>query len=220
MTDLHQYLEEPVSAITHFLGAMASLVGLVILLLLVRGDPGKSLSLAIYGSSMVFLFAASTLFHGAKLSRGRRYWLNRLDHAAIFLVIAGTYTPIVYNLYPVQWRWYTLAVIWTVALVGMVYKLVSSQIHGLFNASIYPLLSWAGVVPAILAYRIEPLVPRAGLFLLILGGLVYMLGFVIYYRQRPNPWPGVLGHHEIWHIFVMGGSLLHYIFILFFVALL
>jgi hemolysin III len=101
----------------------------------------------------------------------------------------------------------------------MTYKLVSSQIHGLFNASIYPLISWAGVVPAILAYRIEPLVPRAGLVLLILGGLVYMLGFVIYYRRWPDPWPGVFGHHEIWHIFVMGGSLLHYIFVLFFIAL-
>jgi hemolysin III len=219
LTVLHRYLEEPISAITHFFGAMASLVGLVILLLLAPGDPGKSLSLAIYGSSMVALFTASSLFHGAKLSGESRFWLNRLDHAAIFLVIAGTYTPIVYNLFPVQWRWQTLVVIWIVALAGMAYKLVSSQIHGLFNASIYPLLSWAGVIPAILAYRIEPLVPRAGLLLLILGGLVYMLGFVIYYRRWPNPRPGVFGHHEIWHIFVLGGSLLHYIFILFFIAL-
>ncbi|MGB3715839.1 MAG: hemolysin III family protein [Candidatus Promineifilaceae bacterium] len=219
MTILHRYLEEPISAITHLVGAMASLVGMVILLLLARGSPGRSLSLAIYGSSMVVLFAASSLFHGAKLKGDGRYLLNRLDHAAIFLLIAGTYTPIVYNLFPVQWRWYTLVLIWTIALVGIAYKLVSSQIHGLFNTSIYPLISWAGVVPAILAYRIQPLVPRAGLLLLILGGLVYMLGFVIYYRRWPNPWPGVFGHHEIWHIFVMGGSLLHYVFVLFFVAL-
>ncbi len=219
MTGLERYLEEPINAITHLFGAIASLIGLVILLLLAHGDLGKSISLAIYGSSMVALYTASSLFHGAKLAGDGRNWLNRLDHAAIFLLIAGTYTPIVYNLFPIQWRWQILVAIWMVAFTGMAYKLLSSQIHGLFNASIYPVISWAGVVPALLAYRIGPLVPRAGLLLLILGGLVYMIGFVIYYRRWPNPWPGVFGHHEIWHIFVMGGSLLHYLFVLFFIAL-
>lgn len=219
MTALDRYLEEPVSALTHFFGAIASLVGLVILLYLAGGEPGKNISLAIYGFSMVILYAASSLFHGAKVSGGGRHWLNKLDHAAIFLLIAGTYTPIVYNLFPIQWRWLTLAVIWIVALTGVVFKLVSVQIHGLLNASIYPLISWAGVVPALLAYRIEPMVPKSGLLLLFLGGLVYMGGFIVYYRRWPNPWPGIFGHHEIWHVMVMGGSLLHYFFVLFFIAL-
>lgn len=167
---------------------------------------------------MVALYTASSLFHGAQLAGDSRNWLNRLDHAAIFLVIAGTYTPIVYNLFPIQWRWQILVLIWTIALIGMAYKMISSQIHGRINTSIYPVIGWALVVPAFLAFRNKPIVPRPGLLLLILGGLVYMIGFVIYYRQRPNPWPGVFGHHEIWHIFVMGGSLLHYLFMLYYVV--
>lgn len=215
---LQRYLLEPMSALTHLAGALASLVGLFFLVVKTWDQPGKMLSLAVYGLSMVALFSASTLFHGARLPEGRRMWLNRLDHVAIFLVIAGTYTPIVANLFPRDWRLPVLALVWLVALVGMTYKLFSSRIHGFFNASVYPAVSWAGVVPAILAYRVKPLVPLSGLVLLMAGGLIYMVGFVIYYRQRPDPWPERFGHHEIWHLFVLGGSFCHFLFMALFVV--
>jgi hemolysin III len=215
---LNKWLLEPVNALTHLAGALASLGGLVLLVNLTRGQTAKMLSLAVYCLSMVAVYSASALLHGARLPQRFRFWLNRLDHAAIFWFIAGTYTPIVYNLFPPGWRWPVLGAVWGAALAGTLYKLASPRIHGLFNASVYPLLAWSGIVPGLLAYRLKPLVPLPGLGLLFLGGLIYMAGFVIYYRRRPDPWPQTFGHHEIWHVFVIGGSLAHFLFMVWYVA--
>jgi hemolysin III len=215
---LRRYLLEPASALTHLAGALAALLATVLLLYLTRDQPAKMASMAIYGASMVLLFTASTLLHGVILPDERRMWLNRLDHAAIFLLIAGTYTPIVYNLLPAAWGLPLLGAVWGLTLLGMVYKLLSPRIHGFLNASVYPILAWAGVIPAILAYRIEPFVPAGGLVLLLLGGLIFMLGFVIYYLRRPDPWPDTFGHHELWHLAVMAGVACHFIFMLLYVV--
>lgn len=211
-------LLEPMSALTHFAGAIGAALGTILLVWLTRQETGKMISLAIYGISMVALYMASTVFHGIRLPEGRRMWLNRLDHSAIFVVIAGTYTPIIYNLFPIDYRWLALATIWLVALGGMVYKLFSPRIHGFINASIYPILAWAGIVPVIFLSQIKPIIPAGGVVLLLLGGLIYMVGFVIYYRRRPDPWPNVFGHHEIWHLFVIVGSFIHYLFMLFYIV--
>jgi hemolysin III len=211
---LEQHLLEPVNTLTHLFGAAASLVGTLLLAYLTREETGKMFSLVIYGLSMTMLYTASVLLHGAKLTEKNRMRLNRLDHAAIFMMMAGTYTPIIYNLFPDSWRWPTLIGYWLVAMGGMVYKTFSNQIHGVLNRTIYPLLSWGGVVPAVFASREKVLISLDGLGLLLLGGLIYMVGFVIYYRQRPNPWPGVFGHHEIWHFFVLAGSFCHFLFML------
>lgn len=215
---LNRYLLEPASALTHLAGALAALFGLVILISLAWPERLKAISLAVYGLSLVMLFATSALFHGAKLPEERRLLLNRLDHVAIFLLIAGTYTPIILILFPAAWRWPTLALVWLVALGGITYKLFSNQIHGFFNATVYPIISWAGVLPAVVAYRIRPLAPAAGLGLLLLGGLIFMVGFAIYYFRRPDPWPKVFGHHEIWHLCVLGGSFCHFLFMLLYVV--
>jgi hemolysin III len=215
---LSKYLLEPINAITHLFGAAVSLIGTLILLYLTWGQPGKSLSFAIYGLSMTFLYAASALLHGAKLADRNHARLNRLDHAAIFIMIAGTFTPIIYNLFPPNWRWSTLIGYWLIALGGMLYKLISPNIHSAINKPIYPILCWGGVIPAVLASRNGPIIPMKGLALILLGGLVYMLGFIIYYRQRPNPIPGIFGHHEIWHLLVLVGSFAHYLFMLLFIV--
>jgi hemolysin III len=214
MTILKRYLHEPVNTITHFIGAVASLVGLIVLLILTFEEVPKMLTLLIYSLSMVALFTASTLFHGIKGKPRHRFWLNRLDHMAIFLLIAGTYTPVAYNLFTGWWRWGTLGTVWSVAALGMGYKLLSRRIHGFFNVSIYLLLSWGIGLPIVLFTNIIHIVPYWGLFLIALGGLIYSLGFIIYYLERPDPWPKIFGHHEIWHLFVMGGSLCHFLFML------
>jgi hemolysin III len=219
LTGLRRYLLEPTNTLTHLAGAIAALLGTLQLLYLSRDQPAKMITLGIYGASMILLFSASTLLHGARLPQHRRMWLNRLDHVAIFLLIAGTYTPIVYNLLPAAWGLPLLVVIWGLAFIGMAYKLFSPRIHGLFNASAYPLLAWAGVVPAALAYRVEPFVPALGLALLFLGGMIYMLGFGVYYLKWPDPWPAVFGHHEIWHVLVIAASAFHFAFMLRYVAL-
>ena len=217
MSTLEQFLREPLSALLHLLGGVIALPALGLLLLLSRHDLARALSLLIYGISVVALFGASTLLHGLKVSYRFQKWLNRLDHMAIFLLIAGTYTPIVYNLFPRRWRWPILVAVWSIALAGMAYKLTSVRIHGFFNVSIYLLLGW-GAVPLALTLRLLPIVSPVGLGLLLLGGLIYSTGFVIYYCQWPDPRPDVFGHHEIWHLFVLGGSLCHYLFMLLFVA--
>ncbi|MDT8306599.1 MAG: hemolysin III family protein [Anaerolineae bacterium] len=215
---LEKIFLEPVNTVTHLLATVLALPGVVWLLALTSGEPAKMVSLLVYGLSLIVLFGASTLLHGLKVAERWRVWLNRFDHMAIFLVIAGTYTPIVANLFPPRSRAPVLVAVWLIAGIGMLFKLVSARIHGFFNVSIYMILGWGGAVPLSLALQIVPVIGRSGLILLLLGGLIYSAGFVIYYLERPNPWPGWLGHHEIWHLFVIGGSLCHYLFMLYHVV--
>lgn len=209
---------EPVNTLTHLLAAAASVVGLIFLLLRASGDLPKQISLFVYGVCMIVLYLASTLLHGVKTSPQNIMRLNRLDHAAIFLLIAGTYTPIAYNIFPQPWRSGILIFIWSATLLGGAQKLFSRKIHGFYHASIYVILSWGAAVPLFFAVNLVELVPWEGFLLLLAGGLVYTFGFFIYYFEKPDPWPGVLGHHEIWHLFVMTGSLLHFLFMLWIVA--
>jgi hemolysin III len=218
MTRLHDFLHEPMNTLTHLIGAVASLAGTFLLGYMTWGQPGKFITMLIYGVSMTILYTSSTLLHGIKTDNAKRMWLNRLDHVAIFLLIAGTYTPIAYNLFPPRLRWPVLIIIWLAVIAGAFYKLFSPRIHGLFNASIYVVLGWGGAVPLLLSANLLTTIPSRGLILLLLGGLIYTVGFFIYYFHWPDPWPEFFGHHEIWHLFVMGGSLCHFLFILLYVV--
>jgi hemolysin III len=193
-------------------------VGTIWLVWLVQPDWAKATALLIYGVSMTAMYSASSLLHGVTPRPRLQFQLNRLDHMAIFLVIAGTYTPIITTFFPDRWRWWVLLGIWVTAVLGMAYKLLSPQIHGFMNASIYLIVSWGGVLPLILAGNASRWLPPGGLQLLLLGGLIYSVGFVVYYRQWPDPWPELFGHHEIWHLFVLGGSLCHFLFMLWYVV--
>lgn len=219
MSTLKQHLYEPVNALTHLFGAFASIIGLMLLLQVAQHNITKMISLTIYGLSMLILYLASTLMHGVKTNHRIHYLLNRFDHMAIFLLIAGTYTPIVYNLYPKRWGMPILSAVWLAAFIGMGFKLFGKKIHGFFNVTIYLILSWGGVIPLLLAIVLWQILHWHGVVLLLLGGFVYSVGFLIYYLRKPDPWPHTFGHHEIWHLFVLGGSFLHYLFIYFYVAL-
>lgn len=218
MKRLNQILYEPISALTHLAGAVYSLCGTIWLLVLVWEDWLKAAAILIYGLSMTAMYAASSLLHGVKPRPRLHFQLNRLDHMSIFLVIAGTYTPIVTTFFPDPWRWSVLLTIWPAAILGMGYKLFSRRIHGFMNASIYLIVSWGGVLPLLLAGNAFRWMPLNGLLLLLVGGLIYSSGFVVYYRRWPDPWPGVVGHHEIWHLFVLGGSLCHFLFMLWYIV--
>ncbi len=218
MPFLERYLREPVNSLTHLAGAVAALAGMLTLIWLTRDEPGKMISMIIYGVSLVALLLASALYHGVSGPAALRGWLNRLDHATIFFLIAGTYTPIVYNLYPAATALPVLALIWIAALIGAGFKIFSRRIHGLINVSIYVILGWGGMLPLLLTTAPGTLASLPGLKWLLIGGLVYSLGFVIYYWRRPDPWPNVFGHHEIWHLFVLTGAFCHFLFILWYVA--
>ena len=218
MNRLNHFLNEPMSTLTHVAGAMAAFLGTGWLLQLAWGDQPKVIALLVYGLSLTAMFLASSLLHGVKPRPRLQFQLNRLDHMAIFLVIAGTYTPIVTTFFPTNWRLWVLLLVWGTAVAGMAYKLFSRKIHGFMNASIYLIVSWGGVAPLFLAGEAARWLPPGGLPLLLLGGLIYSVGFVVYYRQWPDPWPDVFGHHEIWHLFVLGGSLCHFLFMLWYVV--
>lgn len=218
MGRLHHLFNEPISTLTHVLGAVVAFIGMVWLIWLVRDERSKAVALTVYGLGTTAMYLASSLLHGVKPRPRLQFQLNRLDHMSIFLVIAGTYTPIVMTFFPQAWRWPVLLTVWGTAVAGMAYKLFSRRIHGFLNASIYLIVSWGGVLPLILAGNAARWLPPGGLMLLLLGGLIYSVGFVVYYRQWPDPWPDLFGHHEIWHLFVLGGSLCHFLFMLWYVV--
>lgn len=214
---LERWLKEPVNTLSHFVGALLSLVGLVVLLALSNGDPWRTTSFAIYGTTSVLLYTASTLLHALKVGPRAERWLRRLDHAAIFALIAGSYTPItLVTLRPdhATIGWTILAIIWSLAILGVVFKLVWLDAPRWLSTALYVLMGWLA------AFAIVPLVqalPVGGLFWLTLGGLFYTAGAVVFALQRPNLVPKLLEYHELWHLFVLAGGASHFLLMLLYV---
>ncbi|MFZ5587668.1 MAG: PAQR family membrane homeostasis protein TrhA [Thermodesulfobacteriota bacterium] len=202
-------LKEPFSAVSHLTGALLSAVGLALLVTLAAlyASAWHVVGLSIYGSTMVLLYTSSGLYHALRLGeRGTRV-LRRLDHIMIYLLIAGTYTPLC--LVPLRgaWGWSLIGSVWGVALMGVVLKVAWLEAPRWVSTLIYLVMGWAALA------AIAPLVramPAGGLAWLGLGGLFYSAGAVIYALKRPDPWPGRFGFHEIWHLFVMAGSFCHF----------
>jgi hemolysin III len=213
--ELTRRFRDPVSGLTHFFTAILALFGLVALLIVSWGNTGKTISLLIYGLSLVMLFSASAAYHLINASPPRIKFLRKLDHSAIYLLIAGTYTPISYNVFEGFWQWGLLSIIWSMALAGIVAKIIIIDVPRWLNASLYLVMGWM----AILGLReMVTLLPTPALVWLILGGGFYSLGAVVYITKMFNFVPGVFGFHEIWHIFVILGALSHFFLILVYVA--
>jgi hemolysin III len=199
-------VEELANTVTHGIGLALSIGGFVALLILaVRRDSlWPIVSCAIYGSTLVCLYAASTLCHGAPSPRWRRAFLI-LDHCAIYLLIAGTYTPFLLVNIRGGWGWSLFGVMWGLALAGVLFQLRFIGHFPMVSTSLYVLMGWLGVI------AIKPMlahVPVASLVWLLAGGLAYTVG-VIFYAWKRLPY-----HHMIWHMFVMAGSAFHYVAIL------
>lgn len=197
---------EPVNGFTHLAGAVLAAAGLAWLAAAAWGDAPRLLAVVVYGVSMIVLYLASAAFHLAHGSERTLLWLRRFDHAAIYGLIAGTYTPILYSLLDGGWRWGMLALVWGFAAVGIAYKLLRLREGSLWSLAFYVVMGWLGVIA--LPQALPAMPPQAGL-LILAGGLVYMLGALIFGIRRPNFHPH-FGHHEIWHLCVLGGSALHF----------
>ena len=176
-------------------------------------EPIKQVALLVYGISLCLAFLSSVLLHGAQVSTPKQMILNRLDHVAIFCLIAGTQMPIIVTFFDDFWKWVILAVVWGATFAGSYIKLIKRHIHGGWNTFIYLLLGWVSILPATILSNLFTVVPFNALLLLLLGGLFYTTGFPIYYWQKPDPFPNIFGHHEIWHLFVLAGSASHFLFI-------
>lgn len=202
---------EPFSCYSHLVGVLLAISGLVVLLGLSRGDPWRLVAFSIYGASLILLYLASTVYHWLLLPAAQRKWLNRIDHVAIFLLIAGTYTPVCLVTLRGGWGWSVFGVVWGIALAGMILKLCFRSLPRWISASLYVGMGWIVVVAVAPLTRAFP-VPA--LLWLLAGGLLYTAGAVIYATRRPNPFPRVFGFHEIFHLLVLGGSISHFVFML------
>ncbi len=206
---------EPVSGFTHLAGALLSAIGLVWLVALTHDDPDKLVSMLVYGFSLIALYSASTVLHLTHGSQRLLNWLRSFDHATIYLLIAGTYTPICYNILSGSWRWGLLSAVWALAEMGIAYKLLfRRRDHSTISTLFYLGMGWMSVIAAPLAI---PLLPAGALLLILGGGLLYSVGAVIFAVRRPNFHP-YFGFHEVWHLFTMGGSALHFAAIVLYVA--
>jgi hemolysin III len=200
--------EEQANSLSHALGLGLSVAGLALLVIFAarRGDAWVLVSTALFGATLVLLYAASTLYHAARSDR-HKIRLRRLDHAAIFLLIAGTYTPFLLISLRGPWGWSLFGVIWGLALLGTLMKVWwTGRFRGLSTA-LYIAMGWIVVIAA------NPLlehVPRGSLGLLLAGGLCYT-GGTVFYLWRRLPY-----HHAIWHLWVLAGSACHWAAVFFF----
>jgi hemolysin III len=194
--------EELAHSLTHGAGLVLGVFALVLLIVFAvrKGTPIHVISCTVYGSTLVLMYASSTLYHALPVGRGKRVF-EVLDHASIFLLIAGTYTPFALVTLEGGLGWSLFAVIWTLALGGVLLEAVSRERLRRLKLLLYLLMGW-GIVGAA-----RPLVrelPPGGLILLLAGGLFYTIGVVFYVWRRPF-------HHMVWHLFVLAGSICHFL---------
>ena len=206
-----QRFRQPVNGFTHLTGAILSAGALLWLILLTRGDGLKLLAVIIYGLSLITLYTASATYHLTHGSDRTLLWLERIDHAAIYVLIAGCYTPFCLTVITGEWRWILLVLVWVMALIGIVYKLLFLTQPGVFSLLYYMLM--ASVVFIAPPTVISMIPPQAVVFLAA-SGIVFVIGALVFGLEKPNPHP-LIGHHELWHLFVMTGSVLHFISVLY-----
>jgi len=201
--------EEIANSVTHGIGAVLSVAGLVLLVVqaVIYGDVWRVVSFSVYGSTLVILYLASTLYHSIQNPRIKRVF-RVLDHVSIYLLIAGSYTPFLLVSMRGAWGWSLFGVVWGLALLGVVFKVIFIGRYEVLATSAYVLMGWL-VVIAFKEMLIS--VPSGGIILLIAGGLTYTLGVVFY------AWKNIPFNHAIWHLFVLGGSACHFFAVLFYI---
>ncbi len=201
-------LREPVNSLTHWAGAILALAGLIALLIVGWGTPAKVVSLIIYGTSLIFLFSASATYHMVRVKDKALEIFRKVDHAAIYCLIAGTYTPFCINAFTGFWKWGMLTIIWSLAIIGIGIKIFIIRSPRWLNAGIYVAMGWlcGGASGQLLTA-----LPAWVLTWLIIGGVTYTLGAVVYSTKIFNFVPGVFGFHEVWHIFVLLAAAAHFV---------
>lgn len=205
-------IREPVNSVSHLIGAILSLTGLVFLLIrsVQTGSVVHFLAALIFGISLILLYSASSVYHWVISSTEVIRLLRKIDHCMIYVLIAGTYTPVC--LLTLQGRLGVglLLAIWALAVLGIVLKLVWFDAPRWLYTGFYLILGW---LAAFFIYPISQAMPGKGVFLLVLGGLLYSAGSVFYALKPKRLKLWMLGFHEIFHLFILAGSITHYIFV-------
>lgn len=209
LTTQYSKAEEIMHSISHGIGAVLAVLALLLMLNIANQsqDPWQLASSIIYGASLILLYSSSTLYHAIPYANIKRR-LRQLDHAAIFILIAGTYTPFTLINLRGNWGIPLFSLIWLVALSGVIIELATGLKYKKLSLSLYLGMGWLVII------AIEPMlnhVDTTGLILLLAGGVTYSLGVVFYV------WKSLFMHHVIWHLFVLGGSVLHFLAVYFYV---
>lgn len=194
--------EEVANAITHGIGIIFSIIALVVLVALasVNGDAWRIMAVSIFGSSMLILYTASTLYHALPQPAVKKI-MRIIDHGAIYLLIAGTYTPFLLGDMRGTWGWVLFGGLWGAALVGIVYKIFYVGKFNFIATMMYVAMGWSVVL------TIKPAlesIPMAALVLMAIGGIAYTTGVIFYLWER------IPYNHAIWHLFVLAGSVFHF----------
>jgi hemolysin III len=206
---IENHFKDPVSSLTHLFGAVLAAVGLVLLVgqSISAGNDVRFLAVAVFGVSMVLLYLSSGIYHMLDLGERGNVVLRKLDHAMIYVLIAGTYTPFCLLAMDGITKWALLITVWVLAKAGILLKLLWFQAPRWLSTVFYLFMGWLAV------WSIPNMIQNIGtdaLWWTIAGGLFYSVGAIIYAVKKPDPYPGVFGFHEIWHIFVMLGTASHF----------
>ena len=199
--------EEIINAITHGIGSLLSIAALVVLIIIAgrQGDIWHLVSFSIYGSTLILLYLSSTLYHSFSNPKVKNLFA-RFDHISIFMLIAGTYTPILLTSMRGIWGWTLFGIIWGLAIVGAVIRSIYLHRFRKLMVAVYLLMGWMFVIAG---KQIYLSLPSASITFLVLGGIAYSVG-VVFYMWRRLPYA-----HGIWHLFVLAGSVLHFFAIYF-----
>lgn len=205
---MKHYLREPINALTHLFGAFLSLIGTIILLYhtSLAFSPVTLLSILVFGLSLILLYTTSGIYHLVHTTDAILLKLKKLDHSMIFILIAGSYTPFCLLALSGIWKWSIITIVWSLALIGITLKIFWIQMPRFLSTALYIGMGWIAL------FALKPLyasLSAGGFFFLILGGVMYTIGGVIYGTKKPNL-SAEFGFHELFHIFVMLGSFCHY----------
>ena len=205
---MKNYIREPVNALTHLLGAVLSIIGTIVLLSYTEAplNPVTIISILIFGISLAALYTTSGIYHLVHTTDAILTKLRKLDHSMIFLLIAGSYTPFCMLSLSGAWQWSIIIIVWSLALIGIILKMFWIDMPRWLSTGFYIGMGWIAL------FALKPLydsLSMGGFFFLLLGGIMYTIGGIIYGIKKPNFSPE-FGFHEIFHIFVLLGSFCHY----------
>jgi hemolysin III len=202
--------EEIANSVSHGVGLVLALVALPVLVTsaLKRGDATGAVAATVFAITLVLLYSTSTLFHAFRQGRAKRV-LQVLDHSAIYLLIAGTYTPFTLGVLHGTWGWILFGLVWSMALVGTLLKAIGGIRYNTLSTFVYLAMGWVVVIAA---DKVWALVPGWGIFWLFAGGIAYSLGAVFFLAER------IRYFHFVWHLFVVAGSACHFIAVLWYAA--
>lgn len=202
---------EKISAYSHAAAIPVMIAGTIIMIIISGENIAHRIVALIYGFSAVALFTASFLYHSKKRSENETSLWRKLDHAAIFILIAGTYTPICYIYLDGWMRWGILIAQWSLVFSGIIFKLFFINAPRFIGTMIYLAMGWIVVIPI---KQLITNMPADIMSFLVAGGLAYTSGAIIYAVKKPNPLPDYMGFHELFHFFIVAGAMFHLIMVI------